>query len=349
MKIYIDINHPAHVHYFKNFIKIMESKGYSFVISNRDSKIINDLLDKFEIKHSIRNKRPTRKSLFHTILYLLGIIWFIVKQSLKTRPDLYMGFASSPCAISAFLFRKPSILFDDTEHNKVNHSLYKPFCSAVLTPFYFKKKLGKNQQYFQGYIEQLYLHSKYYRPNPDVLKEIGLEDSTYALVRYIAYDARHDSEVKPLAEELKKQMVLELSRKMRVLVSSESETIDPFYKPYLVKFSAEKMHDVIAHASFFLTEGATMASEACMLGVPYLYINPLQNLGYIMEQLKSYPEMASACADGEKVMGLLMDRLNHLPDKDTKESIKQAIEHSTINPTSYLVCFVEDFMKKNKK
>jgi len=27
MKILIDIGHPAHVHYFRNFIKMMESNG----------------------------------------------------------------------------------------------------------------------------------------------------------------------------------------------------------------------------------------------------------------------------------------------------------------------------------
>lgn len=346
MKIYIDINHPAHVHYFRNFIKIMESKGHTFVISNRDSTIISELLDIFEIKHSIRNKRPTKKRLFHTILYLLGIIVFVFKKSLQTKPDVYMGFASSPCAITAFLFGKPSILLDDTEHNKVNHTLYMPFCSAVLTPFYFRKSVGKNQQYFHAYIEQLYLHSNYYSPNADVLKEIELENTPYALVRYIAYDARHDSDLKPLSEEFKKQLVLELSKKMRVLVSSESETIDPFYQPYLVRFSPEKMHDVIAHASFFLTEGATMASEACILGVPYLYINPLQNLGYILEQIKAYPQLASQCANGEKVMELMIGKINNLPSLTLKKEIKERIEGSTIDPTAMLVEYVEQYFKK---
>ena len=30
MKILIDMNHPAHVHYFRNFIKLMEAKGHEF-------------------------------------------------------------------------------------------------------------------------------------------------------------------------------------------------------------------------------------------------------------------------------------------------------------------------------
>ena len=71
MKIHIDINHPAHVHYFKNFIKIMEEKGHSFVVTNRDSKIINQLLDAYGIQHIIRNRRPEDKSKINRILYLI--------------------------------------------------------------------------------------------------------------------------------------------------------------------------------------------------------------------------------------------------------------------------------------
>lgn len=138
----------------------MEGKGHNFVVSNRDSKIINELLDNYHIEHLIRNKRPTKKSLFHTMIYLFGIIGLILRNSITTKPDVYIGFASSPSAIAAFLLRKPSILLDDTEHNTVNHALYKPFCSALLTPFYFKKQILDKQEYFQAYIEQLYLHKQ---------------------------------------------------------------------------------------------------------------------------------------------------------------------------------------------
>ncbi|MFW5804449.1 MAG: DUF354 domain-containing protein, partial [bacterium] len=35
MKILIDIGHPAHVHYFKNFITKMSQKGHSFIVIAR--------------------------------------------------------------------------------------------------------------------------------------------------------------------------------------------------------------------------------------------------------------------------------------------------------------------------
>ncbi len=342
MKIFIDINHPAHVHYFKNFIKIMEERGHVFVVTNRDSKIINQLLDAYGIKHFIRNKRPTKKSLVSTILYLLGIIGFCVRKSLKERPDIYLGFGSSPAAITAFLFGKPSVLIDDTEHNKVNHALYKPFCSAVLTPFYFKKDLGDKQLYFHAYVEQLYLSHNYYKPDTKVLEEIGLNNSRYALVRYISYDARHDSEVNPIPEKQKREFITELSKEMRVMVSLEGEKIDEFYKPYVFSISPEKMHDIMANADFLLTEGATMASEAFILGTPYLYINPLM-VGYITEQTKSYPKFAAYTTDDQEVFKAVANCSQNKITPIQKAEMRDSVVQSTIDPTALLVWFVENF------
>ena len=141
MKILIDINHPAHVHYFRNFIQLMEAKGHEFCVINRDSKMINQLLDYYDIEHSIRNKRPEKIGTFASMMNLLRMTLWCIRKSFMFRPDMYMGFGSSACAITSWLFRKPSILQDDTEHNAMNHRIYKPFASAVLTPFYFNKDL----------------------------------------------------------------------------------------------------------------------------------------------------------------------------------------------------------------
>ena len=141
MKILIDINHPAHVHYFRNFIKLMEAKGHRFCVINRDSKMINQLLDYYGIEHTIRNKRPDKKGTFASMMNLMRMTLWCIRKSFSFRPDMYMGFGSSACAITSWLFHKPSILLDDTEHNAINHRIYKPFASSVLTPFYFNKDL----------------------------------------------------------------------------------------------------------------------------------------------------------------------------------------------------------------
>lgn len=347
MKILIDINHPAHVHYFRNFIKLMEAKGYVFHVINRDSSMINELLDYYGIEHVVRNKRPKRKGTIASLLNLAQMTWWCIRESMFFRPDIYLGFASSACAITSKLFRKPCILVDDTEHNSMNHKIYVPCCSCVLTPFYFNKQLGvegEKQFRFNAFIEQFYLHSTYYHSETQVLEELGVRPGEYVIVRYIAYDAHHDLRVHPLSNEAKKRIIQELAANYRVFVSLESRAMDSFYDPYLLHISPEKMHDLEAHAKFMVTEGATMASEAFVLGVPYLYLNPLR-CGYIDYQCRMYPQRSFHATEEDEAF----DIIKRLGNNNCERGIfRSGIEKVTINPTEYLVQFVEKYTKTKR-
>jgi len=343
MKIYIDINHPAHIHYFKNFIKIMESKGHHFVVSNRDDKMINYLLDYYKIAHYTRNKRRNNKSIWNVILNLLLIAKFCFVKSMAHKPDIYIAIASFPLALVAFVRRKPCVNLDDTEHTKMNHLLYPLFSSAIITPFYFEKHLGRKQIRFQAYFEQFYLHSKYYKQ--DVISTLKAEDK-YVLIRYIAYDAIHDRRTQAVSKKTKKEIVVELSKKFKVLISEESEFIDDFYKPYLIKIPPEKIHDAIANAIFFISEGATMAAEAGILGTSYVYINPLY-AGNVNCQIKNYSQIACQTSEKNKIMDIVRNIIDKKLLTD-KLSVRNEIENDTINPTDFLVWFVENYPKSKK-
>ena len=339
MKILIDINHPAHVHYFRNLIRIMKSHGHEFIVVNRDDKMINQLLDYYEINHIIRNKRPEKKNTIKSLLYLLGCICACMKASFIHKPNMYLGFASLPVSISSILFRKPCIILDDTEHNKLNHRLYLPGASVVLTPFYYNIDLGEKQLRFDAYVEQLYMHSHYFTKNENTINEQGVKSDEYVLVRYIAYDAHHDKDVKPLCDEHKKAIIQLLAQKYRVLLSMEKNNQDEFYKPYLVHFSPEKMHDIEAGAKFLVAEGATMASEAFVNGVPYVYLNPL-HVGYIDQQQQAMPQYFFQTTDDQEAI----NAINHLTSIPVdKDSIKASIEATTMDPTLFLVWFVENY------
>ena len=341
MKILININHPAHVHYYRNFIKLMEAKGHQFCVINRDSKMINQLLDYYGIEHTIRNKRPEKKGTIPSLMYLLKMILWCIRKSFAFHPDMYMGFASSACAITAWMFRKPSILIDDTEHNSMTHKLYMPVCSKVLTPFYFKKDLGNKdkQVRFNAYVEQLYLHSAYFKSSTQVLEELGVKSKEYVIVRYVAYDAHHDLKVHPIPEEIKKTIVKEISKQYKVFVSLEKSVKDPFYDDYVLKISPEKMHDLEANAKFMVAEGATMASEAFLLGVPYLYLNPLI-VGYIDYQCTQYPNRCFKTTNADEALKIVNQLMDIKIDSDAE---RRKVEGQTINPTEYLVKFVENY------
>ena len=362
MRIIIDINHPAHVHYFRNFIRIMEERGHSFRVINRDSKMINYLLDSYGIAHVVRNPRPGKKGTFSSLRNLMVMVRYCMRESRTFHPDLYLGFGSSACAITSFLFRKPCVLLDDTEHNTMNHRLYKPFADRVLTPFYFKKSLWKKpsgriisdegrlgadssrQLTFNAYVEQLYLHSNYFAADANVPAALGLEQGKYVLVRYIAYDAHHDLSVNALDPDTKKRLVNYLAGKYRVVLSLESEEDrkDPDFAPFLLDFPPDRIHDIMAGAAFVLTEGATMASEAFVLGVPYIYMNPLE-VGNVDSQCGVFPDQAHKSSSEAGIMeciGQIESVLASGSDVfgDNRRSL---IERNHTDPTRLLVDYVE--------
>ena len=66
MRIVVDIGHPAHVHFFKNFIYESEKSGHEILITAADKDIALELLNEFGFKYTFLGR--TGKSLFRKIL-----------------------------------------------------------------------------------------------------------------------------------------------------------------------------------------------------------------------------------------------------------------------------------------
>ena len=49
MRIVVDINHPAHVHYFKNFIWEMEKRGHEILITASHKDVATELLHRYNL------------------------------------------------------------------------------------------------------------------------------------------------------------------------------------------------------------------------------------------------------------------------------------------------------------
>jgi len=331
MKILIDINHPAHVHYFRNFIKIMEALGHSFVVTNRDDELINYLLDFYKIEHITRNKRKNNAgSKFQTLLYLIKMTYYVWHHARREKVDAFLGFGSSSCAISGFLLRKPSVILDDTEHNHLNHSIYKRFATVILTPFYFNKLIRKDQVTFDAYIEQLYLQ-----------KRDNKEKGNYIFIRFIAYSAGHDSKVNITElEEKREKLITLLSKNHELIISCEDDKLKEKYKSFQGNYKPEEMHEIMRKAQLVISEGATMASEAGIIGTPYIYTNPLM-VGYIIEQEKNFNNCFILNYDK------IIDMYKQDPNFFTKK-IKNNNNQVYLNPTELLVWLFKDLSKHIK-
>lgn len=337
MKILLDLGHPAHVHYFKNYIRIMEGRGHEFLIIARDKEITFYLLEQYKIPFVNRGKGG--KSLFAKVLYIPKADFKIYKEAKKFKPDLFMSFGSTYAAQASKLYGKPHIALDDTEHAKFEHLMYPPFTNVILTPSCFTKNFGKKQIHHNSYTELLYLHPNYFKPNAEVLNLLNVKKGQdFAIVRFVSWDASHDIDEEGLSNEDKVTLVSKLSKQMKVFVSSEGELPEAL-REYEFKIPLELLHDALYFAKLYVGEGGTTASEAAILGTPAVYVNNL-SMGYIEEEKKA--GLLFQTTDKLEIIGMIDRILDKNNKKDYKKAASDFIKDK-IDLTAFLVWFTENY------
>ncbi len=339
MRILIDIGHPAHVHYFKNFIRIMEGNGHIFHIIARDKEITFELLNEYNLPYSSRGKGG--KSLLGKIKYIPKADILIYRAAKKFKPDLFLSFSSTYAAHASSLYGKPHITLDDTEHAKLELLMYPPFTETILNPSCFTKNLGEKQILFDSYIELLYLHKNYFTPNKNVLKLLDVnENEDFALVRFVSWNASHDVAEAGLSNNQKIALVKHLSKKMKVFVSSEGGIPDEIEK-YKFNIPSHLMHDALYYSRIYVGEGGTTASESAILGTPAVYINNLV-MGYIEDEKEA--GILFQTTDNNTIYQYIEYALNNKSKNEFRVLAKDFIEKK-IDPTVFLVWFIENYPK----
>ena len=340
MKVLIDLGHPAHVHYFRNFIKTMETKGHKFLIIARDKEVTFNLLKAFNIPYISRGKGG--KGFGGKLLYLFKGDYIIYKEAKKFKPDILLSFASVYAAQVSKILRKPHIAFNDTEHALLGHLLYFPFTDVVLTPSSFFKNLGSKQIKFDGFMELCHLHPNYFIPNENILTEIGVEKGEkFTLLRFVSWEASHDFGKARLNTEFKIKLFNSLLKYGKVIISAEGQLPSELEK-HRVRISPEKMHDILSYASLYIGEGATTASECAMLGTPSVYVNVL-DAGTLQEQ-NNFGLLFNFRNDSgviEKAIELIS---NNKIKKDFQIRRMKMLSEK-IDVTSFMIWFVENYPK----
>lgn len=345
MRILVDIGHPAHVHYFKHAIAIWKAHGHEVIITARDRNHIADLLKDQGLEFTNRGKGSDSKLgklmyMAYADLLLLGVV-------LRKWPDIYISFSSPYAAQISWLFRKPHICLNDTEHTDRSHSIFTyPFSSTILTPKCYKNDLGPKHYKLNSVIEGLYLSNGRFVPDTEVIRKLrGPEDQDYVLVRFVSWKAHHDYGQSGMSDQVKRDLIDLLKTRYKVYVSAEGD-IPQEYRGMEIKIEVSQMHDAIAGAQMFVGESGTMASESAFLGVPALYINSLPLMGYLaMEQehglLKHFRK-----SDG--IVEFLRSWMDD-PDLKTRAEDNAAKLRGSFNdPTDVLVKLVENYPEELK-
>ncbi len=344
MNILIDIGHPAHIHYFRNMVKILEKKGFSFHFTLRERDSTVALMDRYGFKYSKRGKGG--KSIINKIFAMPFINFKVLSVARRFKPDLLVSFASPYAAQIAWLIRKPHIAFDDTEHAVFAHKLYRPFSNVILTPSCYYKQLERKQLLFSSYMELCYLHPNYFKPDVSILSELGVKDNErYCILRFVSWDANHDVGQKGLSYRTKTQLVNELLKHCKVFISSESSLPDELIK-YKLNIHPSRLHDVLYFASLYIGEGSTTASEATILGTPAIYVNSLV-VGYCKEQEEKYG-LLYQFKENKGIIEKAVEILNMSNSKEYFNKKRDIMLSEKIDPTAFMVWFIENYPNSAK-
>lgn len=274
MKILIDIGHPAHVHLFRPFAEEMlkDSKN-EILFTCRQKEYEIELLKSANFNYISFGKHYKKK-----IWKMWGLVKFDIKMfltSLRFKPDIYLSAGSMYAAQIAWLLRKPHIAMEDTG-NMEQIKFYLPFTSIIFSPYKLKQELGPKQIMYNSFHELAYLSSKFFTPNESIYDFLKIsKNEKFAILRFVSWDATHDVGQGGFTSEEKDEIVEYLSLNYKLFISSEGKVPSKFEK-YLIKIPPERIHDAMAFSHFVVSEGATMAAEAGVLGTPAIYVNSLR-------------------------------------------------------------------------
>ncbi|WP_349681002.1 DUF354 domain-containing protein [Methanosarcina sp. UBA411] len=342
MRIVICMNHPGHVHLFKNFIWSMRKRGHEIIIAATEKDVSFKLLDNYDFNYINLGSYGT--SLMQKLVNLPIIDLRLYKEVKKFGPDIFVGMGSILAAHVSFLLRKKCVIFEDTEHSTEQIRLYLPFTDVVCTPSCFKDNLGKKQVRYNGYHELAYLHPNYFTPNSNVLRELGLkENDVFIILRFVSWNATHDHGHTGLTFEDKRNAVNELSKYGRVFITSEKPLQKEFEK-YRITVSPEKIHDLLYYATLLYGESATMASECAVLGTHAIFCD-YAGRGYTDEEEK-YTLVYNFHDENTMGKDSLVKASELLNDPNIKQKSREKSKKlisEKIDVTKYMVEFVEKY------
>ena len=340
MRILVDMGHPGHVHFFRYALRELESKGHDIMICARDKDVTLSLLDHYQFPYKVLSKMG------HGTLGLsrefIRREWQLMRLIKSFNPDVVTAIGGLFIAPVARLMNKPSIVFTDTESVPLDTYLTYPFASVICTPDCFLNNLKGRHLRYAGLHELAYLHPNRFVPDPNVLNELGItEKEPFFILRFVAWQATHDIGQHGFSFAFKKKLIEKLALHGRVLISSEGH-LPKAFESYRLRLPPQKIHHALHYASLFIGEGATMATEAGILGTPSIYTSSLAvNLGNFIELMDRY-KLVLSYPDQEQA---LLSALELITDESAKDKWNQRRENllaEKIDVTSYVVDLLEN-------
>ncbi len=343
MRVLLDIGHPAHVHYFRNLIHVLNGK-HTFIVTIKRSKIIETLLAYYNIDFIILGDKGN--SLASKVVLQASFTLQVCNLIRKHKIDMAIG-VSITIAQASKLCGIPSIYFDDDDlkESPLSALFGTPFASVVLSPSCLKYEKTPNAIYYPGYHELAYLHPNRFTPDQNILAKYGLtEEEKYFILRFSALKAHHDVGAVGLNIRQKRSLIELLSTFGKVFITMEA-LLDKEFEQYRMPIEPQDMHNFLHYSRMLVCDGQTMCTEAALLGVPSFRCNSFAGrVSVLEEEEKKYGLTYAFLPRNFDWMFYRIRKL--LSAKDVKESWKQKRDlalRDKIDVTAFWAWFLDNY------
>jgi len=341
MRVLIDICHPAHVHFFRNPIKILTKHGHDVRITSRDKEMTLSLLDRWGLAHRCLSK-PGSGGLLALGKELIERDIALFKEVRRFRPDVMAAIGGTFISHVGKLTGVPSIVFYDSANAKLQNAITYHFASCVVVPARYDAWLPRKRHIrYEGYHELSYLRPPYFQPDRQKALANGLSPhgDTFFL-RLVAWKASHDLGQHGWNETILRKLIDKLSRCGRVLISSEQPLTGE-----LAQFSyhgrVDEVHHVLALCRAYVGESATMASECAVLGVPAVF-STSTHIGNTVDQEKQYGLIRNVPSIDWASIETILDQILLLPRQYWK-ILQQKYLTDTIDVAAFTAKCIENY------
>ncbi len=344
MKLLIDVNHPAHVHLFKNLAWELVSKGHEVLWAARPRDIVEVLLGRYGFEYKmLTSAKPGYINMAKELVERNFKIYKLVKDF---EPSLMLG--TSVCIAHVSLVTKArSIVFneDDADVAKTFTALSYPFADTICTPDCLKDDFGRKHIKYPSYHELAYLHPNHFSPDPKIMEKMGIsENKKYFIIRLVSFRADHDIGQSGISIGMGRRLISELLRYGKVLITSERE-LPPEFEKYRIRIPPYEMHNALYYATMFIGDSQTMAAEAAVLGTPAIRCNTFVGRCSTLEELEHKYGLTYGFLpnDEDKMFVKIVELLNRANLKQEWQEKREGMLKDKIDLTEWMVDFIENY------
>lgn len=345
LNVLADVTHPSLAKFFGEVCRDLEGHGHRTVIASRRKDRTTDLLNRDGLRHTVASRTFDRGMVGLATELVVRVVRLV---RLIRRHDIDIVLTRSPAGCIAGRIAGAKVMFDtdDGRGAGIHHSLAAPLAHVITSPEWLADDFGARHQRYRSLKSFAYLHPVRFTPDPHVTRLFGVPDGQpIFILRRSAYSASHDAGHGGVDDALARAVVKQLSAAGFVVISSEEDRDDDLATTDTLDRHPELLHQLIAASSLVVTDGASVAEEAVVLGAFALFVSDFAwKRGYLNSLEESYGALEQYTpAQGDQVLERIDSILVGLPQVGAQAA---STKERLLSDQDDLVAWYREFIEK---